>query len=86
MKAYKLQKKASKVGFDWDHIEGVFQKIEEELGELRQAVTEGQSDMIQHWSSAICCSRSPMRQDLSVRIRKRRFRERTGSLSVASAT
>lgn len=44
MKAYKLQKKASKVGFDWDHIEGVFQKIEEELGELRQAVTEGQSD------------------------------------------
>ncbi|WP_339269207.1 nucleoside triphosphate pyrophosphohydrolase [Paenibacillus sp. FSL W8-0187] len=44
MKAYKLQKKASKVGFDWDNIEGVFQKIEEELGELRQAVTEGQSD------------------------------------------
>ena len=44
MKAYKLQKKASKVGFDWDNIDGVFQKIEEELGELRQAVTEGQSD------------------------------------------
>jgi len=44
MKAYKLQKKASKVGFDWDQIEGVFQKIEEELGELRQAVAEGQSE------------------------------------------
>ncbi|WP_374954622.1 MazG nucleotide pyrophosphohydrolase domain-containing protein [Paenibacillus sp. AR247] len=43
MKAYKLQKKASKVGFDWDSIEGVFDKIEEELGELRQAVAEGQS-------------------------------------------
>lgn len=43
MKAYKLQKKASKVGFDWDDIDGVFQKIEEELAELREAVAEGQS-------------------------------------------
>jgi len=43
MKAYKLQKKASKVGFDWDSIEGVFEKIEEELRELRQAVEDGQS-------------------------------------------
>jgi len=43
MKAYKLQKKASKVGFDWDSIEGVFEKIEEELRELRQAVADGQS-------------------------------------------
>ncbi|UNK18530.1 nucleoside triphosphate pyrophosphohydrolase [Paenibacillus sp. N3/727] len=43
MKAYKLQKKASKVGFDWDDINGVFQKIEEELAELREAVAEGQS-------------------------------------------
>lgn len=43
MKAYKLQKKASKVGFDWDSIEGVFEKIEEELRELRQVVADGQS-------------------------------------------
>lgn len=43
MKAYMLQKKAAKVGFDWDDIEGVFSKIEEELAELREAVKEGQS-------------------------------------------
>lgn len=43
MKAYKLQKKAAKVGFDWDDIEGVFAKIEEELAELREAIEEGQS-------------------------------------------
>jgi tetrapyrrole methylase family protein/MazG family protein len=43
MKAYKLQKKAAKVGFDWDHIDGVFAKIEEELAELREAVEQGQS-------------------------------------------
>ncbi|AJS60740.1 nucleoside triphosphate pyrophosphohydrolase [Paenibacillus sp. IHBB 10380] len=41
MKAYKLQKKAAKVGFDWDNIEGVFAKVEEELAELREAVEQG---------------------------------------------
>ncbi|MWV47571.1 nucleoside triphosphate pyrophosphohydrolase [Paenibacillus sp. HJL G12] len=41
MKAYKLQKKASKVGFDWDRISEVFLKIEEELAELREAVEKG---------------------------------------------
>lgn len=41
MKAYKLQKKAAKVGFDWDSIDGVWAKIEEELAEFKQAVTEG---------------------------------------------
>lgn len=43
MKAYKLQKKAAKVGFDWEDINGVYSKIEEEFTELRQAVSEGQS-------------------------------------------
>lgn len=43
MKAYKLQKKAAKVGFDWDDINGVFEKIEEELRELREAVAEGKA-------------------------------------------
>lgn len=41
MKAYKLQKKASKVGFDWDQINDVLLKIEEELAELREAVEKG---------------------------------------------
>ncbi|WP_028609585.1 nucleoside triphosphate pyrophosphohydrolase [Paenibacillus harenae] len=38
MKAYKLQKKAAKVGFDWDELEPVLSKIEEELAELREAI------------------------------------------------
>lgn len=41
MRAYKLQKKASKVGFDWDHIEAVFAKTQEELAELREAAATG---------------------------------------------
>lgn len=38
MKAYKLQKKAAKVGFDWEHIDAVWSKLEEEIFELREAV------------------------------------------------
>ncbi|MDR3589698.1 MAG: nucleoside triphosphate pyrophosphohydrolase [Negativicutes bacterium] len=37
MRAFKLQAKAAKVGFDWRHIEPVWDKITEELTELRQA-------------------------------------------------
>jgi len=39
-RAYKIQKKASSVGFDWPDLEGVFGKIEEELREFRQATRE----------------------------------------------
>ena len=41
MAAQKLQSKAAKVGFDWQEAEPVWQKINEELAELRQAVDEG---------------------------------------------
>ncbi|WP_037286022.1 nucleoside triphosphate pyrophosphohydrolase [Saccharibacillus sacchari] len=41
MKAYKIQKKAAKVGFDWDEVSSAFAKIEEELGELREGLAKG---------------------------------------------
>ncbi|MFS0725059.1 nucleoside triphosphate pyrophosphohydrolase [Paenibacillus sp. 1P07SE] len=44
MKAYKLQKKAAKVGFDWDALPPVLDKIEEELAELREAIAAGTAD------------------------------------------
>lgn len=40
LKACQLQRKASKVGFDWDHPEPVRKKVEEELEELFQAEPE----------------------------------------------
>jgi len=36
-RAYKLQKKAAKVGFDWAHVDDVWAKVEEELAEAREA-------------------------------------------------
>ncbi|MFP3090170.1 nucleoside triphosphate pyrophosphohydrolase [Treponema sp. TIM-1] len=37
--ACKLQKKAAKAGFDWPALAGVLDKIGEELGEVKEAVT-----------------------------------------------
>lgn len=44
MRALKLQNRAVRVGFDWNHIGDVFDKIDEELGELRAEVTGGPGD------------------------------------------
>jgi len=41
-RAFKLQKKAAKVGFDWPDIEGVISKINEELDEVREAVAHNE--------------------------------------------
>ena len=38
-RAVKLQKKASKVGFDWGALEPILAKIEEEIGEIRHEIT-----------------------------------------------
>ena len=35
----KLQKRVRKVGFDWQDIEGVYAKIQEEIEEIREAKT-----------------------------------------------
>lgn len=35
--AYKLQSKAARVGFDWEHVEGALEKISEEIEEIKQA-------------------------------------------------
>ena len=40
-KAYKIQKKAAKVGFDWENADGAMLKLEEEIEEVREAVKEG---------------------------------------------
>ncbi|WP_026477294.1 bifunctional methyltransferase/pyrophosphohydrolase YabN [Alkaliphilus transvaalensis] len=41
MKAYKIQQKAAKVGFDWNKVEEVVAKIQEEFSEFREAAEEG---------------------------------------------
>lgn len=47
MKAYKMQKKAAKKGFDWDSPEPVREKVFEELEELAQAVTQSDKNAVE---------------------------------------
>jgi MazG family protein len=42
VKAMRLQEKARQVGFEWENKEQVWQKVEEEIGELKDVVDTGQ--------------------------------------------
>ncbi len=37
VKAYRMQEKTAQVGFEWDNIEQVYEKVEEEIEELKEA-------------------------------------------------
>ena len=47
MRSDKVQHKAKKVGFDWDSIEPVYEKLDEEIAELKQASTENDKKHIE---------------------------------------
>ena len=47
LRANKLQLKAAKVGFDWDDIAPVWDKVAEELAELREAAQSGDQARIE---------------------------------------
>ncbi len=44
VKANRIQDKVAGVGFDWEHPEQVYQKVEEELNELKVEVASGNKD------------------------------------------
>jgi len=47
LQAQRLQDKAATVGFEWESLGPVFEKVEEELGELKQAYLQKDSKAIQ---------------------------------------
>jgi len=47
MHAEKVQKKAARVGFDWDDASAVFAKLHEEIFEIEEAVKQGQTPAIE---------------------------------------
>ncbi len=48
VKANRIQDKVAGVGFDWEQPEQVFQKVEEELAELRSEVKKGDVEAIEN--------------------------------------
>ena len=47
IRAEKVQKKASKVGFDWDEVSGACNKLEEEANELKEAIDLNSQEKIE---------------------------------------
>ncbi len=47
VKATRIQEKAKQVGFEWDNKEDVWKKVEEEIGELKEAMQTGEQDKIE---------------------------------------
>lgn len=47
VKAIRIQEKAKQVGFEWENKEQVFEKIEEEIGELKEVVQTNETDKIE---------------------------------------
>ncbi|MGZ5494629.1 MAG: nucleoside triphosphate pyrophosphohydrolase [Thermoanaerobaculia bacterium] len=47
LKASRLTEKAARVGFDWRKTDDVFDKLDEEIGELREAVKGGDTSQIE---------------------------------------
>ncbi len=44
LRAYRIQEKASKIGFDWEKKEDVWEKVEEELNEFKEADQSGDKE------------------------------------------
>jgi len=82
-----IQQRAARVGFDWREIEGVWDKVSEELGELRQAETHQQR--IQEFGDLLLALTNVARWleiDLEGALRQanKRFRERFSSMEQMS--
>jgi MazG family protein len=40
IRAHRLQERAAKVGFDWNHLNGVLPKLDEEIAEFKEALKQ----------------------------------------------
>ncbi len=47
LRAQKVSEKASALGFDWEDMEGVLEKLDEEVEELRESIHEGVKERIE---------------------------------------
>lgn len=47
MRSYKVQKKAAEAGFDWDAIAGALEKVDEEMGELKELLGTDDHDRME---------------------------------------
>jgi tetrapyrrole methylase family protein/MazG family protein len=56
LKAYRIQQKVSRVGFDWEKSDDIIKKLDEEIGEFKQAFTGTDSEIIKEEAGDILFS------------------------------
>jgi tetrapyrrole methylase family protein / MazG family protein len=80
--AYRYQKDAARVGFDWPDLDGVWAKLREEEDELRQAVAAGDRSAVEHelgdvlFAWANLARKLGVHPDIALRRANARFRTR----------
>jgi len=80
--AYTYQKDAAGVGFDWPEISGVWDKLDEEMGELKEAIEGHDREAIEHelgdllFSVVNLARWHKIQPDMALRKANNRFRER----------
>jgi XTP/dITP diphosphohydrolase len=47
IKAWRIQEKAKLVGFEWEHLDDVWKKVEEEMYEFKEVVKEADTDKME---------------------------------------
>jgi nucleoside triphosphate diphosphatase len=82
LRAERLTEKASRIGFDWPDVQGVLRKLEEELGELEEAMASASKPAIEHELGDVLFSLANLARFLAtpaedaLRAANRRFTER----------
>jgi len=80
--AVKIQKKVSKVGFDWDNIQGVLDKVREELAEVEAEIEGADPQRLHHEIGDLMFAVSNLARHLKVdpeaalRTTNQRFKQR----------
>lgn len=80
--AVKIQKRAARLGFDWPDIEYAFRKLDEESGEVRDAVKVGGEDRIEDelgdllFCCVNLCRKLKVDPEQALRTSNRKFKQR----------
>jgi nucleoside triphosphate diphosphatase len=91
MEGTKLGSRAQKVGFDWPDVEGIFAKLEEETGEIREAMQDGPQEHVVSevgdllFTMVNLARRLHVDPELALRQTNGKFRRRFAAMEAASA-
>jgi MazG family protein len=91
LRAHRQGEKVAAVGFDWPDAAAVMAKVDEELGELRQAIESGAIPRIEHELGDLLMAISSLGRHLgtppeaALRLANDRFASRFGAMEDASA-